>query len=522
MTMWLYSVQFFLGFLPVTLFFYWMVRWHGWWRASLLVLISASVMFAAIHSLGNVGLILSSVLVNYVLGFSLAPGTTASASDRKIRLVLGVATNLAVLAYFKYFSSLIENANVLLAPAYQLTYSVFMPLGISFLTFQQIAYLVDVYRGQINVHQGTFANYVLFCSFFPKQVAGPILRYGEFVGQLKRVTGPAVWRLNVAEGLTVFTIGLCKKIVLADSLAYYSSSVFGAVSAAKPMGLIEAWGGLLAYTFQLYFDFSGYTDMAIGVALLFGIRLPENFDAPYKATSIIDFWKRWHMTLSRFLRDYLYIPLGGNRLGFGRQLINVFVTMVLCGLWHGAGLTFMIWGALHGLYLCLNHVWKKLQLPCLEWIGWALTFLAVTYSWVWFRAESVSSALTLTASLTGLQGLWAEGWYAALRAFQNPAESHQAVANILHEFHLTLTYKQWTVRFEDIVLSRPFLQLCWIALAVVVAFCFPKTSEWAAAPSRSPSASYYDGHAVAMGLLIFLALAFSMSDSTPLFVYSRF
>jgi alginate O-acetyltransferase complex protein AlgI len=520
--MWLYSAQFFLGFLPITLFLYWMARWRGLWRASLLVLIGASVIFAAIHSLGSVGLILCSVLVNYAFGFALAPGTTRSASHRKIRLALAVTSNLVVLAYFKYFSSLIESADVVLGPSYQSTYPLFMPLGISFLTFQQIAYLVDVYRGQINVHQNTFGSYILFCSFFPKQVAGPILRYAEVVGELKKVLGPAALSGNVVEGLTVFTIGLCKKVVLADSLASYSNSVFGAVPAAQPMGFVEAWGGLLAYTFQLYFDFSGYTDMAIGVALLFGIRLPENFDAPYSATSMIDFWKRWHMTLSRFLRDYLYIPLGGNRLGFGRQLVNVFVTMVLCGIWHGAGLTFVIWGALHGAYLCLNHAWKQFHMPCPEWVGWMLTFLAVTYSWVWFRAESVSSALNLTASLTGLHGLWAEGWFTALRTFQTPADSHQALASILHEFHLTVTYHQWTLRFEDIVLSAPFLQLSWIAVAAVVVFLLPKTREWAVESSRTASPAYFGGSAVAMGLLIFLALAFSMSDSTPLFVYSRF
>jgi D-alanyl-lipoteichoic acid acyltransferase DltB (MBOAT superfamily) len=286
-------------------------------------------------------------------------------------------------------------------------------LGISFFTFEQISFLVDV-RHQ-RTRPSLFLHYALFVSFFPRLVAGPILRYNEIAPQFAR---PGSWAAgqDVAVGLTMFFIGLLKKSLLADGIAPYASPVFTAANRAEPIDFLIAWGGAFAYTCQLYFDFSGYSDMAIGAARCFGIRFPVNFNSPYKAQNIIEFWRRWHMTLSRFLRDYLYIPLGGNRHGPVRRYVNLFITMLLGGLWHGANWTFVAWGGLHGGYLVINHSWgaacqrvailTKLR-NSRPWaaFGWVLTFLAVVVAWVFFRAPSFSAAFNMLAAMAGLHGI---------------------------------------------------------------------------------------------------------------------
>jgi alginate O-acetyltransferase complex protein AlgI len=258
-------------------------------------------------------------------------------------------------------------------------------------------------------------RYAVFVAFFPRLVAGPILRYGEIVPQLEGGERPAPMARDLMVGLTIFAIGLVKKSLLADSIAPYATSVFASAAGGDPVGLFLAWGGALAYTFQLYFDFSGYSDMAIGAARCFGIRFPMNFFSPYKATSIIDFWRRWHITLSRFLRDYLYIPLGGNRRGPARRYANLLITMLLGGLWHGAAWTFILWGGLHGCYLMVNHAWLAVAVRSAGLtafrrsragaaVGWGVTFLAVVVAWVVFRAPSFGVALTLLQAMAGVQG----------------------------------------------------------------------------------------------------------------------
>jgi D-alanyl-lipoteichoic acid acyltransferase DltB (MBOAT superfamily) len=268
-------------------------------------------------------------------------------------------------------------------------------------------------------------HYFLFVTYFPHLIAGPVLHHNEMMPQFRKLNTYRVSKLNVAVGLTIFTIGLFKKVGIADSLAPYSNAAFDASEGGYALTFLEAWAGVLAYTFQLYFDFSGYSDMAIGLSRMFNVTLPLNFHSPYKATNIIDFWRRWHMTLSRFLRDYLYVSLGGNRLGRFRRYLNLIVTMLLGGLWHGAGWTFVVWGGLHGLYLIINHAWRWfwksnkrkniVHSSLSQFAGMLLTFLTVVIAWVFFRSESLSAAISMLNGLLGHNGLVLQaGWQARL------------------------------------------------------------------------------------------------------------
>ncbi|MFN2169006.1 MAG: MBOAT family O-acyltransferase [Anaerolineae bacterium] len=286
-----------------------------------------------------------------------------------------------------------------------------LPLAISFFTFQQIAYLVDAYRGQAAEYNPV--HYALFVSFFPQLIAGPIVHHSEMMPQFGLARDRDTRRRDLEVGLTIFCLGFLKKVVLADTASLQANPVFDAAAQGELLTFFEAWGGALAYSFQLYFDFSGYSDMAIGLGRLFGIRLPVNFFSPYRAGSIIEFWRRWHITLARFLRDYLYIPLGGNRQGASRTRVNLMLTMLLGGLWHGAAWTFVFWGGLHGLYLVINRLWRDLR----GRLGWnrdygrpgrivavGLTFVSVTAGWVVFRADSFDAAARVYAGMAGLNG----------------------------------------------------------------------------------------------------------------------
>jgi alginate O-acetyltransferase complex protein AlgI len=338
-----------------------------------------------------------------------------------VQLAVAITANLLLLGYFKY-------ANFFLA-AFGTEWSlgaVILPLGISFYTFTQIAYLVDIYRAE--PAGASYSKYLLFVTVFPHLIAGPILHHREIMPQFGRRITPTAE--NFAIGLTIFAIGLFKKVMLADGVAPYASPVFDAAAQGQPITFLEAWGGALAYTLQLYFDFSGYSDMAIGLARLFGITFPINFASPYKATSIIEFWRRWHITLSRFLRDYLYIALGGNRHGSMRRYVNLMVTMLLGGLWHGAGWTFIIWGGLHGLYLVINHLWRAAGLRIgSDLLSGAITFVAVVAAWVFFRAASVDAALNILSGMAGLHGLVLPAEWQAKLAWL-PAIAHFAFADL--------------------------------------------------------------------------------------------
>jgi len=359
------SLEFIFWFLPATLAGFFLLGYLGQYNLAAIFMTLASLFFYAWWNPPYVLLILISIGVNYALGSALGAGEQDNnIARRKLLLAVGIAINIFLLGYYKYANFFADSVNAALSTDWNFG-NIVLPLGISFFTFQQIGYLVDAYRGETKGY--TIINYGLFVSFFPQLIAGPIVHHKDVMEQFG---DKKIYRIsweNIAIGLTIFIIGLSKKILIADTVAQYATPVFNAVAEGGSISFYEAWAGALFYTFQLYFDFSGYSDMAIGIARLFGIRLPINFDSPYKAASITDFWRRWHITLSNFLRDYLYIHLGGSRKGELRRNANLIITMLLGGLWHGAGLTFIIWGGLHGLYLAINHQWRSLR----QRIGWS-------------------------------------------------------------------------------------------------------------------------------------------------------
>jgi len=309
---------------------------------------------------------------------------------------MGVVSNIVLLGYFKYSDFFIMNTNRAFGLEIPLLHLA-LPLAISFYTFQQIAYLVDSYRKETKEYD--FLNYAVFVTFFPQLIAGPIVHHAEMMPQFARLKNKVKNYHNIALGLFIFSIGLFKKVVIADTFSVWATKGF---DVAQTLNMIEAWVTSLSYTFQLYFDFSGYADMAIGIALLFNIKIPMNFFSPYKATSIQDFWRRWHMTLSRFLKDYIYIPLGGNRKGEVRTYTNLFATFVLGGIWHGAGWTFVLWGILHGLALVVHRLWKKVGIKIPVILAWFITFNFINITWVFFRATNFESAIkVLKGMFTG-------------------------------------------------------------------------------------------------------------------------
>ena len=362
-----------------SLFFY------GWWNPVYLLLLGGSIAF------------------NYALGLRLSkPGSS------RLLLAAGIAVNLVLLAYFKYSGFLTDSLSRITGAAPGVE-DIVLPLAISFFTFQQIAYLVDAHKGR-----GSESNplrYSLFISLFPQLIAGPIVLYREMRPQFKSSTLGENFSRNLGIGGTIFLLGLGKKILLADTLAATADPVFNSAAMGETVNFLQAWGGTLAFAFQIYFDFSAYSDMAIGLAFMLGIRLPINFNSPYKAGSVIEFWRRWHMTLSRFLMAYLYIPLGGNRHGRARLYAALMITMLLGGLWHGASWTFVAWGGLHGLFLVVNRIWIELgarypAAPTLPpFTTHALTLFTVLVAWVFFRAEDFGAAVQIFAGMAGAAGL---------------------------------------------------------------------------------------------------------------------
>ncbi|WP_228892507.1 MBOAT family O-acyltransferase [Pseudoduganella aquatica] len=391
------SFGFLFLYLPAVLAGYFLLgRVHARWAAAWLA--AASLFFYGYWDVRFLPLLLASICGNYCAGLLIA---RAHGPARKRRLCGALCANLLLLAYYKYANFF---AAALMEPGADWRgWDIVLPIGISFFTFTQIAFLVDCYRGE--VRDGNFIHYMLFVSYFPHLVAGPVLHHKEMMPQFADPDNARPRSANFAVGLSIFVLGLAKKVLLADTLAPLAAPVFAA--GAHPQ-LVEAWTGVLAYSFQLYFDFSGYSDMAIGLSLLFGVRLPLNFNSPYKARNISEFWRRWHMTLSRFLRDYLYIALGGNRAGRARRYANLMATMVLGGLWHGAGWTFVAWGAMHGGYLVLHQGWLRWRGAAASapaWWGAPLTFLAVMLAWVVFRAPDLATAGDLLGALAGANGV---------------------------------------------------------------------------------------------------------------------
>ena len=392
------SPVFVLGFLPLTLAgFFLLGRWGGA-RAALGGLLAADLLFYGWWNPHYVPLLIGSVAINYALGQHLFRLGARGPRATRPWLILGVVLNLGALGWFKYADFLLH----VVAPAHP-GLGILLPLAISFFTFQQVMFLVDSARGDRPATG--LLPYAAFVCFFPHLIAGPIVRPADILPQLR---SPLLARPDadaLASGLMVFLLGLGKKLVLADTFGGFADVGFAAAAHGAGLTLIEAWYAALAYALQIYFDFSGYSDMAIGLARMMNVRFPLNFDSPYRARTISEFWRCWHISLSRFLRDYLYIPLGGNRHGEARRLANLMLTMLLGGLWHGAAWNFVVWGGLHGLYLAVHRVWARCGVPLPTPVARAVTLLAVVVAWVPFRADGFAASRAMLRGMAGLNGL---------------------------------------------------------------------------------------------------------------------
>jgi alginate O-acetyltransferase complex protein AlgI len=409
------SIDFIFIYLPIALVGFWLVSRCQNRSLAIGWLISISLIFYAIWSYKFLILLLVSVAINWAIGVGLSdrrrnlPEGAKMTAAVKLLLMLGIALDLGFLGYFKYANFFIDTVNNF-GLRLNLFEGLVLPLGISFYTFEQISYLVGIAKGEVKSY--SLSRFLLFVTFFPHLIAGPILNADELNSQLQKFNYRLDYR-NLAVGLTIFAFGLFKKTAIADSVAIYATPIFVAADGGGSISFLLAWQAAIAYTLQLYFDFSGYSDMAIGLSNMFNIKLPINFFSPYQAVGIGDFWRRWHISLGRFLRDYLYIPLGGSRNGELRTYINLLLTMLLGGLWHGASWTLILWGGLHGIYLCIDRGWQQFlnhrglvfESGYHYWLARMLTFLAVIISWVIFRAETLSGASQMLMGMFGGNGL---------------------------------------------------------------------------------------------------------------------
>lgn len=382
------SYEFIFIFLPIVLFLYYGIAKKIGYSYAKYFLILSSIAFYSYWDIRNLPILLVSIAVNFCIGRKIVD------TKEKCWLILGIVFNLLFLAYYKYANFFLDNISALFHTSFS-HFDIVLPLGISFFTFTQTAYLVDAYRGETKTYSKS--DYLLFVTIFPHLIAGPIIYHKDMIPQFAEEQRYKFNYGNFAKGITWFVIGLFKKVIIADWMSNIANLVFGH---SEHLSILEAWGGSLAYTLQLYFDFSGYSEMAIGIALMLNYNLPINFNAPYKACSIIDFWKRWHITLSAFLKNYLYIPLGGNRNG--HHMRNIMLTMLLGGLWHGAGWTFVILGGIHGCCICINHLWRKTKLSLPKVVNWLLTFNVVNLAWIFFRAESFEQAFNIIKAMGDL------------------------------------------------------------------------------------------------------------------------
>lgn len=502
------SDVFLFEFLPSVLLGFVLAKRFAGASAAQIWLALASLVFYAAGGLVLLLPLCASILVNFLIGRALARRFGAGQKTGFL-LALGIVFDLGLLGYFKYADFFLANLHALGFTATAI--GIALPIGISFYTFTQIAFLADAARGQAEEYD--FARYVLFVTFFPHLIAGPIIHHKEMMPQFAPAK-IAEWNIDcLPQGLMLFAIGLAKKVLLADAFAGMARPVFDSAVAAPP-DLLGAWGATLSYTFQIYFDFSGYSDMALGLALMFGIRLPLNFLSPYKSTSIIEFWRSWHMTLSRFLRDYLYFPLGGNRKGVIRRYLNLLAVMTIGGLWHGAGWTFVLWGSLHGIYLLINHAWRALagmsgMAPLPAWPSRLITFLCVAGAWVLFRSENLEAARAVYSGLFGFNGI------VVPPAFLAALDYHHALA--------AFGFK--APGYFNSVLSWQVAVLC--TCGFVIVWSLPNSMEmsgFAPPPLRLPQLRFrlLPGHAVANALLLFVCVGTINSGAVSEFIYYRF
>lgn len=385
------SFEFIFVFLPVVLLAYFglnRLNLHQWAKG---VLVLASLYFYAFFNTSYLPIIVSSILVNYgvAVGMRKWDGVT-----KKVLFGIGLLFNLGMLGYFKYTDFMIENVNALFNTNYTLK-NILLPLGISFFTFQQLAFVVDTYKNKGRLPK--FLDYCNFVTFFPQLIAGPIVLPEEMLPQFEDKANRNPRAKNLFDGIFIFSVGLAKKVIIADSIAVFANAGYNLDIPHYTMA--EAWLISSSYTFQLYFDFSGYCDMAIGIGKMFNINLPLNFNAPYRATNFQDFWRRWHMTLNRFLTQYVYIPLGGSRRKEVRVYFNIGIVFLISGIWHGAGWTFVVWGICHGIGVMIHRIWKKKGYSMPSWLGMFITFFFINILWVLFRADNMHEAWVIISSM---------------------------------------------------------------------------------------------------------------------------
>ena len=474
------SYEFIFMFLPVMFVVYFYLMSKRVVLGAKIWLVAGSLFFYSYWNITYLPLILISMFTNYGVGLTLVNQDRVKISSKTV-LAFGIFFNLALLGYFKYTDFFLENFNGIFGSNIPLPH-IILPLGISFFTFTQIAFLVDAYKKEAKEYN--IFNYMLFVTYFPHLLAGPILHHKEMMPQFASVKNYAKNYKNIALGLFIFSIGLFKKVIIADTFAVWANAGF---DTATTLNLIEAWATSLSYTFQLYFDFSGYTDMAIGVSLMFNIKLPINFNSPYKALSIQDFWRRWHITLSRFLRDYLYIPLGGNRKGEIRTYTNLITTFLLGGFWHGAGWTFIIWGLLHGIALAIHRMWQSFGFKLNKILAWFITFNFVNIAWIFFRAKDFESAMKVLGGMFSLDNIvlpekyfkflaqYNEVYFKFGEVYTNILGKDNTTVFVILGFILVLGFKN-SMEFRTIFFRMPLVYT--IVLVIVTFYVISNMSKY--------------------------------------------
>jgi len=472
------SYVFIFCFLPIVLAGYLLLRRAAQPLWPIVWLVLASLVYYSWWRPEYLLLLLFSVAVNYGFGKLIIDGGLSRPRSRAV-LTVGIVFNLCLLGYFKYAGFFVANVDNIFGAQWVVP-SIILPIGISFITFQKIAFLVDAHRGL--VRNFTLLNYAFFVTFFPQLIAGPITHHSEIMPQI----GPSRQRdltADLAVGISIFVVGLFKKVVIADSLAIYADAGYSMLRAGHPLDSASAWVTVLCYSFQLYYDFSGYSDMAVGLARMFGFRLPVNFYSPYKSTSIIDFWRRWHITLSRFLRDYLYIPLGGNRYGPIRRYVNLGIVMLLGGFWHGANWTFVVWGTIHGLWLAFERALRTMLGITRDsdrtgavniWVKRIALFHLVALCWIFFRAPSLREAVSFLAGVAN----WG-GWQ------------------------------------PDLLIALQFLVLFSLPLFLIDLYLEHTGEEYVLA-TRAPALR------AAVGVALFIVIALASSNNLNAFIYFQF
>jgi alginate O-acetyltransferase complex protein AlgI len=475
------SYEYIFFFLPATFAVYFYLNKKRQVILGQIFLVASSLFFYAWWNIAYLPILISSIFFNFSIGRWLILDKFSSLINKKCFLIGGIIGNLALLGYFKYSDFLVTNLN----DAFNLGISslnLALPLAISFFSFQQIAYLIDSYRGEAKEYD--LLNYTVFVSFFPQLIAGPIVHHREMMPQFANLKNKLINYKNIAFGLFIFSIGFFKKTVIADNFAVWASHGF---DNGSNLNLFEAWGTSLSYTFQLYFDFSGYADMAIGAALLFNIKIPVNFNSPYKALDIQDFWRRWHITLSKFLRDYVYFSLGGNRNGDLRAYGNILMTFLIAGLWHGASWMFVLWGGLHGLALIIHRAWKQVGLELNDVLSWFITFNFVNFTWVFFRAKEFPDAIRVLKGMVGMGGIALPHFWATRLDFLIPygvsfgnmlgavGGQRQTPLYILVFLFVVVFCKNSNQRLDDFKSS--VYSLIYVELILIISFFFHEINE---------------------------------------------